>query len=125
MPGRCEIIRKRETLVPAEYPVHEGGKRLKLRLYGRDLMRESEGGLKSKIYYGTVLNYKMWESDKPGTSITRISISNAQSNIIATKNQMCFCLFNKIYVEGIANFDRIIPIVFPGTLYVSPVRIGP
>lgn len=55
-PGRSDVVRKRETLVPAEYPVYEGGKRLKLRLYGRDLMRESEGGLKSKIYYGTVLH---------------------------------------------------------------------
>lgn len=55
-PGRCEVVRKRETLVPAEYPVYKEGKRLKLRLYGRDLMKESEGGLKSKIYYGTVLH---------------------------------------------------------------------
>jgi ATP-dependent helicase/nuclease subunit A len=54
--GRSVTVRKRETLVPAEYPFYEGGKRLKLRLYGRDLMKESAGGLKSKIYYGTVLH---------------------------------------------------------------------
>ncbi len=54
--GKCTVVRKRETLIPAEYPVYEGGKRLKLRLYGRDLLKDSEGGLKSKIYYGTILH---------------------------------------------------------------------
>jgi len=54
--GKCKVIKKKESLVPAEYPVFEGGKRLKLRLYGQDLLKDSEGGLKSKIYYGTVLH---------------------------------------------------------------------
>ncbi|MFO7574640.1 MAG: UvrD-helicase domain-containing protein [Bacteroidales bacterium] len=55
-PDTNKSERIREPLVPAEYPVFRDDKRLKLRLYGRDLLREATGDLKSRIYYGTVLH---------------------------------------------------------------------
>ena len=54
--ARCTSGRTREALVPAKYPVYESSGRLKLRLYGRDLLKDDRDGLKSKIYYGTVLH---------------------------------------------------------------------
>ena len=55
-PDKNRTKRIREPLVPAEYPVFSDDKRLKLRLYGRDMLREADGDLKSRIYYGTVLH---------------------------------------------------------------------
>ncbi len=55
-PGSNRYERAAEPLVPAEYPVFRDDKRLKLRLYGRDLFREASGDLQSRIYYGTVLH---------------------------------------------------------------------
>lgn len=56
VPDRNRTERSNEPLVPAEYPVYIDDKRLKLRLYGRDILREASGDLKSRIYYGTVLH---------------------------------------------------------------------
>ena len=86
--GHCTTVRKRETLVPAEYPVFEGGKRLKLRLYGRDLLKDGEGGLKSKIYYGTVLHDILSRVKYPGDIAPAIAQAVAEGYIpddIATK----------------------------------------
>ncbi|MBE0675730.1 MAG: UvrD-helicase domain-containing protein [Bacteroidales bacterium] len=52
----CKTVKKSENLITAGYPVIEGGSRLKLRLYGRDLFHEDEQKTISKIYYGTVLH---------------------------------------------------------------------
>ncbi len=45
-----------DSLLASGYPVVRDDKRLKLRLYGRDLLRMEKGDLRSRIYYGTVLH---------------------------------------------------------------------
>jgi hypothetical protein len=55
-PALCSARRKKETLITANYPVIDGGKRLRLRFYGRNLITEEGAGLMSKICYGVVLH---------------------------------------------------------------------